>query len=211
LFDAHVFHTPCAYDAILGRDILQEMGVRLDFSSMMMMWDDCHVPMRTFNKTAVGDTPLSQQLFHDLLEDDLEDPLKESYQISRDETANDQMNDESSRDSDQGNDHAVYAASNEGCKSQKIKSSKYEGADISDVVRKCSHLSQEKQNNLYNVLSKYPTLFDADLKCYTGGKIHLDLDTNAPPSRTRAYTVPCAHHEVFKTELDRLIRIGVLA
>ena len=76
-------------------------------------------------------------------------------------------------DSEEGNDHAVEFHLGEeeedgdeevyGCKSKKINPSKYEGTNVEQVVRSCSHLSLDKQNDLQEVLNKCPKLFDAEL------------------------------------------------
>ena len=36
---AHVFHTPCRYDMILGRDLLFMLGLKIEFDSAEMTWD----------------------------------------------------------------------------------------------------------------------------------------------------------------------------
>ena len=123
-------------------------------------------------------------------------------------------------DSEEGNDHAVEFLLGEeeedgdeevyGYKSKKIKPSEYEGANVEQVVRSCSHLSLDKQNDLQAVLNKYPKLCNAKLGVYPKEKIHLDLDANVEPHRTRSYTVPRNHQEVFKAELDRLVWLGIL-
>ena len=38
---ARVFNTDCRYDAIIGRDVLRDMGLKIDFASNSMIWDDC--------------------------------------------------------------------------------------------------------------------------------------------------------------------------
>ena len=89
--------------------------------------------------------------------------------------------------------------------------SKYETADIDEIVRRCSHLNQVQQNELRNVLSKYPKLFYNERGTYPDERIHLDLKDDAVPHcQPRAYTVPINHREVFKTGLNRLVNIGVL-
>ena len=99
---------------------------------------------------------------------------------------------------------------NETRKTSQINESKYETADIDAVVRKCSHLSQNQQNDLRAVLEKHPVLFNNQLGSYPDEKIHLDIDEHAEGHTTRAYTVPHNHLKVFKSELDRLVDIGVL-
>ena len=71
-------------------------------------------------------------------------------------------------------------------------------------------MSKSKQNDLQEVLNKYPKLFDAELGVYPKETIHLDLDPDVEPHRTQSYTVPRNHREVFKAKLDRLVRLGML-
>jgi hypothetical protein len=53
------------------------------------------------------------------------------------------------------------------------------------------------------VLERYPKLFDNELGTYRDEKIHLDLKEGAVPHcQPRAYSVPHAHRNVFKAELD---------
>ena len=78
-------------------------------------------------------------------------------------------------------------------------------------MQRCSHLDQVQQNGLRNVLSKYPKLFDNELGTYPDKRIHSYLKDDAVPYfQPRAYTVPINHQEVFKAELNRLVKIGVL-
>ena len=42
---ARVFNTDCRYDAIIEQDVLCDMGLKIDFSSNSMIWDDCKVAM----------------------------------------------------------------------------------------------------------------------------------------------------------------------
>ena len=220
---AKVFTAECRYDAIIGRDFLHEIGLKMDFKDNKMSWDDCHVPMKAFDdyqrfrragkrlerkpgfETKQPEPTVAEMMLMDMMEADLEDddtlPTCAETVCSLDDEFDDFEN---------GNEHAMdqdedmYA-------SDDIKESKYDKADIDKVVRSCSHLSQEQQNDLRGVLDKYDKLFDNELGCYPDEKIHLDLKDNAVPHcQPRAYGVPHAHKNVFKAELDRLVSIGVL-
>ena len=208
--EARVFHAPCRYDIIIGRDVLKDMGLVLNFKTKTMKWDDCIVPMRRFPRpkqapAATKEPTLAEQLYLKALEADLEDDdTLPTCDLTDDE--DDYLDDESC-DSDIGNDQVIdgdaYAS--------EINVSKYESADINKVVRGCTHLSQEQQNQLYEVLIKYPVLFNNELGTYPDERIHLDLQPDAVPHcQPRAYTVPYNHRPIFKAELDRLVNIGVL-
>ena len=228
--NTRVFHTECRYDAIIGRDLLNDMGLVLDFKQNKMSWDECHVPMREFPveasvKTMNKDTSscfvdreptLAERLYYDAIEADLED---DNTLPTCDMTDDGSLNDEFD-DFDEGFDHAVDDGYQEegvpveesvpAGKSKSIGVSRYEDTDIDKVCRSATHLSQVQQNDLNSVLSKYTKLFDNQLGKYTDETIHLDLREDAVPVQTRAYTVPHNHRAVFKAELDRLCKIGVL-
>ena len=204
--EARVFHTPCRYDAILGREVLKEMGIILNFKNGTMKWDESIVPMKQYpSKAAETEPSFAEQLFLNALEADLEDDDTLPTCDMTDDEEEDFPNDEEF--SERGNDHAMdkdlYPSS--------INVSKYETADINLVVRSCTHLSQEQQNQLEEVLSRYPTLFNNKLGTYPDETIHLDLNDDAVPHcQPRAYSVPHNHRPIFKAELDRLVKIGVL-
>ena len=106
---------------------------------------------------------------------------------------NDFLNDNFYEDYEQGKDHnEMYQA-----EKKQINVSKYETADIDEIVQRCSHLNQVQQNGIRNVLSKYLNFFDNKLVTYPDVRIHLNLKEDAVPHfQPRAYTVPINHREV---------------
>lgn len=162
-----------------------------------MIWDDAVVPMRPYpedSQLQEPDTSPAVALLYDLLEADF---------LENDEWYTRQTND-------------VYASefSNNGyagdAKARIILPSKYDAVNIDDVVNTCKHLSADQRSDLRTLLSKFPTLFDGKLKVYPDEKMHLTIEPNAVPHRSRAYPIPRMHLQTFKDELDRLERIGVL-
>ena len=73
------------------------------------------------------------------------------------------------------------------------------------------HLTPQQRDELAKVLAKFPKLFSGKLGCYTHKKVHLELKSDAVPFRCRPYPVPKHHQSVFKEELYRLVKIGVLS
>ena len=91
-----------------------------------------------------------------------------------------------------------------------ILPSKYDATDIETIIRRCTYLCPQQQDDLLNVLSCFPKPFNNELDVYPHEKIHLDIDPTVPPQITRAYPVPRPQLQLFKDELDRLVSIGVL-
>ena len=91
-----------------------------------------------------------------------------------------------------------------------ITLSNYKATSIFDIVQKQLHLSSQNRDQLFSMLNRHSRLFDGVLKVYLHSLIHLDLLSNAIPTHQRAYSVAHVHLEVFKNELSRLCKVGVL-
>ncbi len=75
---ARAFTADCRYDAIIGRDLLHEIGLKICFKTKTMEWDDCRVPMKVFanqskNSYGLKEPSVAEMLYMDMLEADLED------------------------------------------------------------------------------------------------------------------------------------------
>ena len=143
--EARVFHTPCWYDAILGGELLKEMGIVLNFNTGKMQWDESIVTMKLYpTKQDPLEPSFAEQLFLNALEADLQDDDSLHTCHLTDDEEEDFPDDEEETFSDRGNDHAV----DKDLYSFSINISKYETADIKQVVRSCTYLLQEHQNQL---------------------------------------------------------------
>lgn len=91
-----------------------------------------------------------------------------------------------------------------------IKHSKYEYVDAEAVASQQNHLSQTQRRDLAKILSIYQRLFSGKPGCYPHKKVHIDLMPGAKPVASRPYPVPMHNRQVFKDELDRLNKLGVL-
>ena len=112
---AHVFSTPMNYDLIIGRDLLTELGISLDFYHQKTIWQDAEIPMKLPNATINSDFYIQD---NSLIE-------------------------------------------NETNRIKKILDAKYEPANLEEIAESALHLSKEEQQQLYQLLSKYKSLFDA--------------------------------------------------
>ena len=91
-----------------------------------------------------------------------------------------------------------------------ILPSKYDATDIETIVRRCTYICPQQQDDLLDVLSRFPKLFNSELDVYPHEKIHLNIDPTVPPHITCAYPVPRSQLQLFKDELDHLVSIRVL-
>ena len=91
-----------------------------------------------------------------------------------------------------------------------IQESKYEQVPVREVASQQKHLTIEQREDLVQILERYPKLFSGKLGCYPHRKIHLDLLDNVQPIHLRSYSVAHNQEQLFKTELERLVTIGVL-
>ena len=98
-----------------------------------------------------------------------------------------------------------------GYRTKSILSSKYEEVDADNVASQQTHLSQRQQQDLAAVLKQHTKLFSGKLGLYKKRKVHLELEPNAKPVSSRPYGVPKMHQTLFKEELDRLEKEGVLS
>ena len=187
---------------IVGRDMLNALGIAMDFAKKEITWDKAVVLMHSFPQIDEDDLPVAQQLLNEFLDEDYDDDNTEAI-------AAEVLDDKSLLKEEV---HIVEGKQeeNEGYKSKVIKESKYEATKLEDVCQGCTQLSLTQKNELYEVLSRYPTLFDGELQKCPHFKVHLELQQNAIPYVGKAYDIPYQHCKVFKKELDWLIQIGVL-
>ena len=57
---------------------------------------------------------------------------------------------------------------------------------------------------------KHESLFDDTLDMYPHKQFHIKLEPVHTPVHARAYPVPNVHSEVFRRELNHLVKLGVL-
>jgi hypothetical protein len=95
--------------------------------------------------------------------------------------------------------------------STQILESKYDKADIHKVVAQQTHLNTKQPSNLQDIFSKRTKLFSGKLGHYTAKNMHLELLPGTQPKHAKPYHVPRHLLEVFQTELERLVKIGILS
>jgi hypothetical protein len=112
----------------------------------------------------------------------------------------------------------VYLASNEpqslvdkfSC-STKILVAEYKPAILEEVTQMCNNLNTEEQSQLLKLLQKYEHLFDGTLGEFNMDPISLQLIyKGVKPVHAHPYTVPRGVEQQLRTEIARLVDIGVL-
>ena len=94
---------------------------------------------------------------------------------------------------------------------KKILDAKYNKADLSRRYAKAKlNWTSEQKNQLETLLRKYEELFDGQLGRWQGQEVKLELKEGAKPYHSRAYNIPRCHVQTLKSEVERLVQIGVL-
>jgi hypothetical protein len=99
----------------------------------------------------------------------------------------------------------------EDCFATEILDAKYERTGVVEVLKGLTHLNTHQKADLLWVLQENNKMLNGTLGVYPHKKVHIDIDPNTKPVHSRPYPVPQIHLKTFKTELDHLVRIGVLA
>ena len=107
--------------------------------------------------------------------------------------------------------HNITNNNNPGYKTSQdeIKPSLYEKAHIADVVQQCEHLTPSQQQDLYQFLSKYETLFLTNSVSTRERKSTLSPISSHITLMPMKFSSPIPTPSI-KQELDHFIQIGVL-
>ena len=168
------------YDVIIGRDLLNQIGMDILYSKGHLVWDGISIPMKSaadvklkeFNRNT-EDTEKIEEIMH--MFDDYSDPVLEATS-----------------------------------RATEILDADYSKTDIDNVVEEYDHLSPEEKGKLKCLLYKYEDLFDGTLGTWNTEPVKLDLKPNAAPFYTHPYQIPRVHEQTLRKEVERLIQLGVL-
>ena len=81
---------------------------------------------------------------------------------------------------------------------ERIKSildAKYELANLNEIAKSCSHLTQNEQLKLKILLQKYQSLFDGSLGTWVGNPYEIELRSDATPYHAKAFPIPRIHEQ----------------
>ena len=213
--NARMFNAKCRYDLILGRDILSHFGIDINFKSQRISGPTgSSIHLHQFpSSMALAHTDIGVYLSIDHFSTLLSDTLTSS-------------NDDAPLASDiqeplSSSEPPCLPATNrtdpdpnplplsKKCKTS-ILPSLYEKHDPQAIAQQCIHLDHDQQCQLAHLLTKFSTLFNGELKVYPHQKLHLEVDPSVRPFISQAYPIPKSQLQIFKAELDRLVKIGVL-
>ena len=174
-----IFHQKCQYDMIIGQDLLNELGIVLYFNDKTITWEKAQTTMRTYP---------SNNNTKNIAETWFLDATKETTMRMNDNGIY-PLSDKSTK-----TNNIFFQENNatmDGYKSKQIHESLYDKVNITEVINKCTYLSkQQQQQQLHQLLSSHPTLFDGKLKLFKGPQVHLELVDNPVPSQRKPYPVP---------------------
>jgi hypothetical protein len=162
-------NTLSRYDMIIGRDLMEELGIDIKFSTGQVSWDNATIPLRDVS----------------WFDEENIDRLENEIYFSEDPDTIDAE------------------------RIQQIVSAKYSPADLRKEVDKLD-LPLTDKNKLYELLSKYNSLFDGTLGVWQSEPIHLELKPDAKPYHAKPYPVPFSQEQKLKDELDRFVSWNIL-
>ncbi len=81
--------------------------------------------------------------------------------------------------------------------------------DIYDVSFGQQHLLLDQFQHLFNVLSKHRKLFDGSFVVYLHKKGFVNLKPGAKLVHHHTHTVPHAHQQTLKKELESMVELGI--
>ena len=169
------------FDLIIGRDLLNILGMDIKFSTKTLVWDDIAIPMQSYPLPNTETTPLEPT------------PNNFDYNIELAHIA-------------QESESLYYATTDDGT----ILESNYQKADIDASVKSWDYPSPEQQTRLKTLLYTYESLFDGTLGTWNIDPVDLELKPGAKPYHARPYPIPQIHKEVTLNEIQRLESVGVL-
>ena len=78
------------------------------------------------------------------------------------------------------------------------------------MTEKYQHLSPRKRESFLNIFKRSEDLFGASLGTWNTALVDLELKYDSKHVCLRPYTVPRVHKIMFRKEVERLVKIGVI-
>ena len=192
------------YDMIIGRDLMKELGVTIDFKDGLVHQGTQQVTMRDMDalpslRNSIRSGYMNQSY-------DLEgEPL--SGRRTKPKNPVRTLND--AQFATGIKEPASTKAAVE--RVSQILDAKYAPVAPEQILENSLHLSEEQKRSLKPILYKHIRLFDGTLGKWKGFQHKLELrDPNAKPFACRPYPVPVKNKATLMVEIKRLCKIGVL-
>ena len=95
---------------------------------------------------------------------------------------------------------------------RRILDAKYKKSDLNEVMTKqCQkHLTATERHALLQLLKKPENIFDGTLGMWNTTPVDLELKDDAKPVCSWPYLLLKVHAMMFKKEVERIVRLGVL-
>ena len=195
------------YDMIIGRDMMKELGILLDFQNSLIQYGHMQVPMTDMdNLPSLVKVVADYNLMGTAPKSALSSNLRGPYQHGSLRT---------SPRSSEANfvtgilEPPTVAKAVEHV--SKILDAKYAPVTPEQILDNSPHLSEEQKAGLKPILYKHLRLFDGTLGKWKGFQHKLELkDPKAKPFACRPYPVPVKNKATLMLEIERLCKIGVL-
>ena len=95
-------------------------------------------------------------------------------------------------------------------KVKKIFEAKYEQANLKEITTKFKYFNSDEQAITYRLLTNHENMFDGTLSNCTTTKKNIELLEGTQPFYAKPFPIPKVYEENLKTEVNRLVNIGVL-
>ena len=91
-----------------------------------------------------------------------------------------------------------------------MKAANYKKPDLKVISEELNHFTKEEQETVYKILTKNEDAFQGTRGTWKGKEFLLELKREAEPYFTRPYQIPKSVEKIFKDEIVRLVKIGLL-
>jgi hypothetical protein len=169
--DETTVHANASYDMIIGRDLISELKLVLNFDTQCITWDGSKQPMKSQRKQQ-KETTHYEDLYSALMA-----PDSTIFQDDYDATCEPE------------NIHA------DNKRRTRILDANYKAADLSEIIKCISTIDDIKKNKLLGLLRKYEHLFNGTLQHIEASELKLNLKEDAKPYHAKAFTVPKIQHD----------------
>jgi len=93
---------------------------------------------------------------------------------------------------------------------KRILDAKFDKSDVEEICEEQAEPDKQQRKQLAVSLRKCEVLFDGQLGCWHGQDVKLELQEGAKPCHARVCNMPRCHTQTLKTEVECLVKIGVL-